>query len=230
MELRFSLRFAWALFLLTLLLGEAHEQAHIQFGRWVCGCYGGRDFSAWAGCIQCGSPAWAPFSSLTGPLFTYAVIWLGAWLAWRGRSKLREVIGLALVFAALPFARIVTVLTGSGDEAAFFRQMIGPGPGAMVLAVLLVFLMCWPPILVACSRLAPRRRGAWVAALCVLPLFAQGAYVRLFMNKVLDHEVLASPSIAGTPALILVHTAVVAAVFMWVTRSLLRVHPESTPP
>jgi hypothetical protein len=213
MELRFNWRFAFALFVLTLLMGEAHEQAHIQFGYWACGCYGPRDFSVWQVCEACASPSLARFASLTGPLFTYAAIWLGAGVMAWGRSGAMRAVGLALVFAPLPFARIFTVLMGSGDEATFLRSLLGAGPVPVALAVLLVAVSCVPPILIAAARLKAKRRVAWIAALCLLPMLAQGAWVRLVMNGLLARGLGGEPSIAGSPAIVMAHTAVAAVVF-----------------
>lgn len=218
MELRFNWRFAFALFALTLLMGEGHEQAHIQFARWACGCYGARDFSLWGSCEACASPSLAVLATLMGPLFTDAACWLGAALLARGRSPARRSVGLALVFAPLPFARIFTVLTGSGDEQTFLRAVLGAGPAASALAVLLVALTCLPPLLIAASKLAPRRRVACVVALCLLPMLAQGAWVRLVMNGLLARGIGAAPVIAGSPALVLVNAVVAAVALAFVAR------------
>lgn len=218
MQLRFNWRFAFALFALTLLLGEGHEQAHIQFARWACGCYGVRDFSFWSACEACASPSLARLSTLTGPLFTYAGCWLGAVLLAQGHSRVQRGVGLALVFAPLPFARVFTVLTGSGDEQAFLRALLGAGPIAWALAVLWVALTCVPPILIAASKLASRRRIVWVAALCLLPMLAQGVWVRLVMNSLLARGVGAEPSIAGSPALIVLNAVVAAVALVFAAR------------
>lgn len=220
MELRFTWRFAFALFLLTLLTCELHEQAHIQFGAFVCGCWGERDFSVWRTCAKCAAPSQAFVSSLMGPLFTYAVVWLGAGLMARARSPAQRTVGLALVFAPLPFARIFTVLTGSGDEVVFFRALLGSDsrPTAWGLAALLVVLACVPPIVMAWRRLVPRRRILWIGGLCVLPMLAQGAWVRLVMNGLLARGVGDASSIAGSPVLVMAHTAAVAVLLAFTAR------------
>ena len=228
MELRFNWRFAFALFVLTLLTCEGHEQAHIQFGGWACQCYGERDFSLWGLRENCAAPDLARFSSLAGPAFTYLVIWLGAGLVRWGRSSAQRAVGLALVFAPLPFARIFTVLMGSGDEVVFLRSMLanadsGSSNSAVPLAMLLVFVSCIPPIVVAWRSLDKRRRGLWIAGLCILPMLAQGFYIRLVLNKLLALGFLAAPSIAGSPAFVLMHTALAATVFVFVAPWLLSV-------
>jgi hypothetical protein len=224
MQLQFRWRYAVALFVLTLLCGEAHEQAHIQLGRLVCGCYGERDFSLWATCDACSAPSLAPLASLAGPLFTYAAIWLGAWLVGSRQSPVRQAVGLSLIFAPLPFARIFTVLMGAGDEATFLRTVYGAEIGrsaAVIIAAAVVLLACAPPIVIAWTRLAGRRRWVWVVGLCLIPMLAQGAYVRLVLNRILAAGFLATPVIAGSPALVVVHTAVAALAFAFVAKWLL---------
>ena len=233
MKLRFSWRYAVALYALTLLMGEAHEQAHIQIGRMICGCYGERDFSLWATCQECAAPYLAPIASLAGPLFTYAMIWLGAWLLATGGSARRRAIGISLIFAPLPFARIFTALVGGGDEVTFLRSLSAGAWSATtlrVVAAVAVLLACAPPIAIAWSKMAVRRRLLWIAALCLVPMLAQGAYVRLVLNRILAAGILETPVIAGTPALIVVHTVAIGLLFAFMWRWLDLIADEPSTP
>jgi hypothetical protein len=233
MKPRFSWRHAVALYALTLLMCEAHEQAHIQIGRMICGCYGERDFSLWATCEACGAEHLAPIASLAGPLFTYTVIWLGSWLVATAGSARRQAIGISLIFAPLPFARIFTALMGGGDEVTFLRSLSAGAWGTAtprVVAAAVVLLACAPPIAIAWSRIAGRRRLVWIAALCLVPMLAQGAYVRLVLNRILAAGTLATPVIAGTPALIVVHTVAIGLLLAFTWRWLELITAEPTTP
>ena len=53
-----------------------------------------------------------------GPALSYFMMWLGAWVVWRGR---RPLLGLALVVAYVPFLRLLTAVMGGGDEGVLMR-------------------------------------------------------------------------------------------------------------
>ena len=215
MRVRITWRYLLAFFALTLLLGEAHEQAHITTGRIVCGGYGPRDFNAWRTSAECVRPHLALLATTTGPLFSYAVMWLGAWLLARGGSAARRAVGFSLVFGALPFARVFTALMGGGDEGVVLRRLLGgelSRESIRWVTVALVLACCAPPVVIAYRNMRNRFRALYVAGFCVLPLLILGVYVFMFLNGLLARGVWATPPIAGTPPLVVAHTLLMAAV------------------
>lgn len=121
-RVRMGWRWAVALLPLVMVVHEAHESAHTLVGRLACGQWAERDFSRWSIGGGCDS-VWP---TLAGPLFSYALMALGAGFA-RGRLRWP---GLALIFAANPLARMVTAAMGRGDEAWVVRAWAAAHPGA----------------------------------------------------------------------------------------------------
>ncbi|HWJ95080.1 MAG TPA: hypothetical protein VNT33_10175 [Telluria sp.] len=206
MHLRISWKYVAAFLVLNGVVSELHEQAHITTGRLISGCYGPRDFNVWEGCAS-GSAA-LPFAApLAGPLFSYLVMWWGAWLLLRGRSAAMRSVGFSLVFAPLPFARVFTALMGGGDERMVLARLLGDalGSGALRwLAVMLALAFCAPPVVAAWRALSNRHRGWYVAGFCVLPLIVIWIYKFKLLNTLLADGLLADPVLLGTPALVLV--------------------------
>src|SRR5689334_11645875 len=95
---------------LCFVCSELHEQAHIQTGYGLLHPYGSRDFNTWQTAPGAG-PVW--LATLAGPLFSYTLAWVGCLLL---RQRALRPLGVVLVFAALPFAHILTVFAGGGDE------------------------------------------------------------------------------------------------------------------
>ena len=117
MKIDFTLGTMLAFGALQFFLGEAHELAHTGVGRVLCGCWGPRDFNVWELCKTCavGEP-WSVLPTFIGPLFTYAVMWVGYVLLAPARPVAQQSLGFALVLAPLPAARMLGITTGGQDE------------------------------------------------------------------------------------------------------------------
>lgn len=214
MQLRIGWQYVVAFFALNGVISELHEQAHITTGRLVTGCYGERDFNVWQSCAE-GSQAFPFAAPLAGPLFSYLVMWVGAWLLLRAATPAGRSIGFTLVFAPLPFARVFTAVMGGGDEKIFLMRVFGDAlaPGMLrFFAIAITLALCAPPVIMAWRALANRHRTWYVAGFCVLPLVVIGVYKLMFLNGLLKQGVLATPVVIGTPAFVLIVFAAMLAV------------------
>ena len=90
---------------LTFVMHEAHEIAHTSLGRFICGCWGKRDFNVWSLCEGCfeANPN-AILATFAGPIFTFAMIWVGFYLL-RKCNPAKRSLGFSMIFANMPFAR-----------------------------------------------------------------------------------------------------------------------------
>ena len=79
MQIKITFRYVIAFFALNMIMAELHEQAHINTGYFICGCYGPRNFNVWTTCEQCVLPQWSFLATLAGPLFSCSLMWLGTW-------------------------------------------------------------------------------------------------------------------------------------------------------
>lgn len=193
---RMGWRWALALVPAILVAHEAHESAHSLVGRLACGQWAERDFSRWSisGCES----VWP---TLAGPLLSYALMAAGALVLLRGRVRW---IGLALVFAANPLARMVTAATGHGDEPWVARTLAGgsahPDAWAWAAAVVVVLLAgaaltaAWRALRGVRGRVAVFGLGAVAGIAVTGPLMPA-------LNRLLGNAALATP-VAGAPWLV----------------------------
>ena len=212
MRLHIGWKYVLGFLALNGIVSELHEQAHMTTGRIVHGCYGPRDFNVWQTCAN-GADALPFAASLAGPLFSYAVMWLGVWLLLGAGTAARKSIGFTLIFAPLPFARIFTALAGGGDEKVFMMSVAGDAltpAAARLLALAMVLLFCVPPVVVAWRAVENRWHAAYIAGFCILPMVVVMAYKFKFLNGLLHDGVLATPAVIGTPPLVLVVFAAMA--------------------
>lgn len=202
---RMGWRWSAAFVPLIVLAHEMHELAHTLSGRLACGRWAQRDFSRWS-IHDC--PSWLP--GAMGPLFSFALMAVGVWLA-RAPRGARRWWALALIFAANPLARIVTAASGRGDEQLLARNLGGIDGFSLPLYLLTlacVLLLAGGAILAGWfATRGLRVRVATFALLLVAAMLVTGPGSMAF-NRLLQAGVLDQP-VAGAP--LLVHAVTLAA-------------------
>ena len=217
MQLKITWKYCLGFIALNFIIGELHEQAHIQAGYFTCGCYGPRDFNFWSTCDQCAHPSLAILATLAGPLFSCTLMWLGAIFFCKSNNNLNQSFGFSLVFANLPFARIFTALTGGGDEKVVIRFLLGensPVITSKTVAAVLVLLICVPPVILVFKKLKNSNRFWIVFGFLTIPLIYGMLYHHMFLNSLLQKGIGANTFILGTPDIILVHFVLMLLVFV----------------
>jgi hypothetical protein len=207
MQVKLTARYMIAFFALNMIMGELHEQAHINTGYFVCGCYGPRDFNIWATCGQCVSPQLAFLATIAGPLFSCSLMWLGAWWITKSSDHKKKIAGFSLLFANLPFARIFTALIGGGDEKVAIQAILGHTDPfiSKLIAVLIVTLICLPPMIIAYRKLNVSTPFLVITGFAIAPLIYGMLYHHIFLNWLLKKGIASNNYILGTPSLILLH-------------------------
>lgn len=193
-----SRRWTVAFSFLILTIHEAHELVHALVARAICGAWPVRDFNAWhlvGGCTS-------RWPTAAGPLFSYAVMLLGALIAARSSSVWRS-IGIATIFAANPFARIFTAVMGGGDEMVVGRNRIA--------VVLFVVAICGAALVAAWRFMkGVPHRVAWFVFGTLWPMVLTGVALFVIGNRALRAGVLAEPTIAGAPLLVMLVSGLAA--------------------
>ena len=194
------LRWFTAFSFLLLAVHEAHELAHAVVARLLCGEWPVRDFNAWRLVGECAS--WWPTAA--GPLFSYALMAVGSMLALRGTTH--RWVGIAILFAANPFARIFTVAMGGGDEMVV-AQRIANLPtrtiGLRLTVLSFVLIICGGAALAGWRAMRNvTRRGVVFALLLVWPMVLTGVALFVVGNGLLKAGVLEEPAVTGAPLLV----------------------------
>ena len=206
---------------LLLVVHEAHELAHAIAARVLCNEWPVRDFNAWRLSAQCAS--WWPTAA--GPIFSYLLMAIGIVLMRKSRWP-----GVALLFAANPFARIFTAAMGGGDEMLVGQRIADLAvrtPTLRVVVLLFVVAVCGSAILIGWRSLAElKHRGLWFTALLLWPMILTGLGLFLLGNSLLRAGILASPTLWSAPLLVMIASAVfligTIATFRW-----LRIGPRA---
>ncbi|MGI4762008.1 MAG: hypothetical protein ACRYF0_14970 [Janthinobacterium lividum] len=210
MKVLFTWRSLAAFVALLFCLAEAHELVHTGLGRLLCGCWGTRDFNVWSLCATCAhKPLQNLTATLSGPLFSFALMWVGYRLMAPGRPAASWSLGFALVFANIPFARILGAVFMGGNDEVYALSKVMPYNLAWALGGAAVLLATVPPLVRAYATLRPRGRlwvflGFFLVPTLVLFLVILGA-----MNSLLASGFLGTYWILGSPLLVTCWTALV---------------------
>jgi len=220
MTLKISGKYLLAFLALCFVMFETHEFVHVVTGRIICGCWGERNFNVWGLCDGCSeAKPLSVLATFAGPIYSYALMWLGSCWLWKSATASRQAMGFSLIFANLPLARIVTAATGSGDEIFGLRKWLGTPDRAnssliWLLGAVLVLVLTIPPLIAAYKSLQDRNK-LWVfIGFLILPMLAGFAMIFGVLNPLMTFGVLDQIGLWGTPVLINLWTLFVAVFFL----------------
>ncbi|WP_428660452.1 hypothetical protein [Runella sp.] len=219
MNIHLTVKFSIAFVALLFVMSEAHEIVHITVGRLLCGCWGARDFNVWGLCEECASP-YALFATFAGPLFTFGMLWIGAFYLKKTKSEQQKSFGYALIFANMPFARLFQPLTGGGDEVWALTRLLHNHGLAQVIGFIGIFIITFFPLYRAYSIVKNKNRALYFILFFLLPVLLVHLVLLGGMNSLLKHGVLSNYWLMGTPVLITVWTLIMLTVFLLFRKSI----------
>ena len=198
---------------ILFLAQELHDWAHYIVAGVSCGCWGKKGFDNWTICDRCAvSPNMGAIIFFAGPFVTYIIIWSAWWLMDRDHTSRQRSVGFALLFAAVPFVRILAAFAGGGDETrclrGVFQQTDGSNRHLIALAGLsIVLLLTIPPILRAFFLLSGWKERIFLFLIfLVLPLYVHQWILKGVMGKLLERGFLGTEILPGIPVLVIVWT------------------------
>src|SRR6266545_106454 len=151
-----------AFLLLAFLCYQAHQLTRHFVGAALCGGFGTMTFTVTTTKEPCSLPI---LVTLSGPVLTYGLAWLGMFLL---RSSKYKLVAYALIFASFAHLRFIQTLTGRGDELILAEQWFGITSQAVVAVI--VFLIGLPPVIAAFRVISNRRRVLVFICSWLLPL------------------------------------------------------------
>ena len=205
MKIKLNYKFAISFTALTFVLGEAHEIVHTTVGRIICGCWGLRDFNSWGICESCTDP-FALWSTVAGPVFTFIIMWIGYFIIVENKSKNRNILGFSLIFASLPFGRILNAILGIGDEIMVLNKLLNNHTLAWTIGLMAILLITFFPLLKAYKIIENKNKIAWFLFFLLIPTILYILIILGVMNTLLNKGILNEYWILGSPKLVSVWT------------------------
>ncbi|WP_273565848.1 hypothetical protein [Maribacter halichondriae] len=214
MNIKFNFKFVISFLALMFMMHEAHEIAHTALGRIICGGWGERDFNVWGlaeGCNQGDLVSMLP--TYIGPIFTFIMIWVGAFLLKPDNSVQKKSFGFALIFANMPVARIVTAAFGGGDEVYATNVLLDNYSLAWAIGLMAILMILAYPLYRAFVSIQ-KKRVSWFLLFFFAPMIIDLVVVLGLMNTLLEKGILADYWILGSPILVSLWTIFVILVFI----------------
>jgi hypothetical protein len=221
MTINLNLKFVISFLALLFVMHEAHEIVHTTVGRIICGCWGQRDFNSWDVCEGCEEKhPISLISTFAGPVFTFIMIWWGSFLLNDNNSNAQKSWGFALVFANMPFARILNAILGMGDEVFAINKLINNHNLAWAIGLIIILLITIYPLFKAFKIINNKRKIGYFLLFFLMPLVLDVIIVEGLMNALLGKGVLSNYWILGSPMLVTFWTALATITFLIFRKSI----------
>ncbi len=137
------------------------------------------------------------------------MIWVGTILSSKTKTENQNALGFSLIFANMPFARILTASMGSGDEVWGLNLLLKNYNLAWTIGLIFVLTVSFFPLFKAFKIIENKRRIGWFLLFFLAPTFIDLLLVLGVMNTLLDKGLLNDYWILGSPMLVTVWTAIV---------------------
>ncbi|MBK6825712.1 MAG: hypothetical protein IPG86_01920 [Chitinophagaceae bacterium] len=177
-SIKITWKYCLAFYCLIMLYASLHELVHHFAGAAICGAWGYKTFNYFS--TACESNRWAYLATYAGPLFSFIMMWVGAYgLRKKNASPLSRQISFALIFAQLPFQRMFFPFFKMNDEFYASKSLFGDTQLMYWSVIIIIWLICLPPLVTAYRSITNKHRLAWF--LFYLILFPVIIWVPVFL-------------------------------------------------
>ena len=99
-RLRITWKYCIAFYCIIMLYASLHELIHHFSGYLICGDWGYKTFNYFATACEGTRKSW--YATYTGPLFSFLMMYVGAYFLKNQESSYRRHLGFAMIFAQTP--------------------------------------------------------------------------------------------------------------------------------
>jgi len=163
--LRVTWKYCLAFYCIGMLYASLHELVHHFAGYAICGEWGTKTFNYFS--VACdGTASW--YATYAGPVFTFIVMYAGAYLLKKGPSNYRRHLGFALIFAQIPLQRMICPFFYMNDEYFATSKLLGQTDLVYWGVIVSIWIICLPPLWWAYRAIANKCRLVWFLFYLVL--------------------------------------------------------------
>ncbi len=158
-QLKITLKYCIAFYCIIMLYTSAHELVHHFAGYLICGDWGYKTFNYFS--TACEDDPKTYLATYAGPLFTYLMMYVGMYFLKSGNTNYQKHLGFALIFAQLPFQRMMGPIMKMNDEYYATVKLFGATDLNFWLVTLIIFAICIPPLIRAYQFIGNKYRIGW---------------------------------------------------------------------
>lgn len=207
-KLKLNWKYCIAFYCVTMLYMSLHELVHHFVAAAVCGEIGYKSFNSFD--AACDTPNVYLFGTFSGPVFSFLMMYVGAYLLRNGEGDERKHLGFALIFAQIPWARLTGPLFHQNDEWWAVIHLWGRSDFNWWVTLITIWVICAPPLIVAYKAIQNRYAWLWLFFFIIFPIILVGPFFFTLEYLMLEKGVL-SQTILGIGFLFLLNEIVTLA-------------------
>ncbi len=158
-KLKITWKYCLAFYCIIMLYVSLHELIHHFAGYLICGAWGKKTFNYFE--TACETDSKSLIATYVGPLFTFAMMYIGAYFLNNKFSNFKRHLGFAIIFAQLPFQRMVSPFFRMNDEFYATSILYGNTPLVYWSVIIVIWIICLPPLIKAYKAITNKYRLVW---------------------------------------------------------------------
>ncbi|MBO3696913.1 hypothetical protein [Roseivirga sp. E12] len=158
-NLKLNWKYCLALYCITMLYASLHELVHHFVGFLVCGDWGYKTFNSFV--TTCDGTPKSYIATYAGPVFSFIMMYVGAYFLKKRSSTFHNHLGFALIFAQMPAQRMSGPILGFNDELYATSRLFEGGINTQIIVTIILFAICIPPLITAFKAIKNKRRILW---------------------------------------------------------------------
>ena len=212
-RLKLTWRYCLAFYCVIMLYVSIHELVHHFSGFLICGEWGYKSFNYFETACED-----ALLATYMGPAFSFLMMYVGAYLLSSKFSNFKKHLGFAMIFAQLPFQRMVNPFFKMNDEFYASAQIFGNTPFVYWSVIIIIWVICLPPLIKAFRCIENKNRISWfLFYLIIFPYLLWGPFFGTLEFLMVQKEFLATP-IIGIGLLFIINEAVTIVAYLFMKK------------
>ncbi|MEO0570088.1 MAG: hypothetical protein AAF039_00185 [Bacteroidota bacterium] len=165
-KLKITWSYCLAFYCIIMLYVSLHELVHHFSGYLICGDWGIKSFNYFE--TACEDDKKSLLATYVGPLFSFAMMYYGMYLLKKRNLDRTKHLGFAIVFAQLPFQRMISPFFRMNDEFYASAKLFGNTDSVYWSVIISIWLICLPPLIKTYKAIANKNKILWFLFYLVL--------------------------------------------------------------
>ena len=177
-----------------MLYASLHELIHHFAGYIVCGEWGTKTFNYFE--TACSDLPKSYIATYIGPIFTFIIMYVGAYFLNDKSSDFKKHLGFAMIFAQIPLQRMISPFFRMNDEFYATSMLLGNTSVVYWSVIIIVWIICFPPLIKAYKAIENKYRIIWfIFYLVLFPYLLVGPFFAGLEYLMVEKKFLAQPVI-----------------------------------
>ena len=193
-KLKITWKYCIAFYCIGMLYASLHELIHHFAGYVICGDWGIKTFNYFE--TACSDEPKSYIATYIGPIFTFIVMYVGAYFLNNKFSTFKNHLGFAMIFAQIPLQRMISPFFRMNDEFYATSMLLGNTDAVYWSVIIVIWIICLPPLIKAFKAIENKYRILWFLFYLVLfPYLLVGPFFAGLEYLMVEKKILAQPVI-----------------------------------